>query len=214
MSSTFATTTGDRAEPDVTVGVSFDGAWQKRGRAHNSLTGCGAAISIKSKKNLSYGTRNKWCATCHVAHLAGREPPTYDCRMNWDKSSKAMEASIACEVVKEVNESGAGVRVGVLVGDDASTIKNVRQEVDVSIEKWSDISHVKRSLGNQLYSAKSHHKELSDMVIKHIQRCFVYCLAQNRDKPVSLADGIHNIPCHIFGEHDDCGDWCGFRKKS
>ena len=134
--------------------------------------------------------------------------------MNWDKSSKAMEASIACEVVKDVNESGAGVRVGVLVGDDdASTIKTVRQEVDVSIEKWSDISHVKRSLGNQLYGAKCRHKELSDMVIKHVQRCFVYCLAQNRDKPASLADGLHNIPRHIFGEHDGCGDWCGFRKN-
>ena len=117
------TTTGDRTEAVVMVDVSFDGAWQKRGHAHSNLTGCGAAIGIKFKKILSYSTRKKRCATCHVArhvaHQSGRQPQPHDCRMNW-----AMEASIACEVEKDVNESRAGVRVGVLVGDgDASTIK-------------------------------------------------------------------------------------------
>ena len=63
-----------------------------------------------------------------------------------------MEGSICVETVKKVNSSDAMVRVSVLVGDDdSSAISQVRREVDPSIQKWSDVNHAKKGLGNRLF---------------------------------------------------------------
>ena len=46
-----------------------------------------------------------------------------------------MEPSIACEVVKTINDSDLGVKVGTLIGDeDAAIIKAVHEEVDADVE--------------------------------------------------------------------------------
>ena len=58
-----------------------------------------------------------------------------------------MEPSLACEVVRTINESAANVKVSTVIGnDDAATMKALHEEVDEEIEKWSDVSHVKRGL--------------------------------------------------------------------
>ena len=80
------------------------------------------------------------------------------------------------------------------------------------VEKWSDISHVKRALGNQLYGIKQAHKQLSSTVISHVQKCFTYALHQNRDNAASMSQSITNITAHLFGEHDQCGEWCQYVK--
>ena len=59
------------------------------------------------------------------------------------------------ENVKAINESGEGVKVSVIVGDeDSSAIAHVREKVDSTVEKWSDINHVKKSLVNKLYELR------------------------------------------------------------
>ena len=69
-----------------------------------------------------------------------------------------MEPSMACEIIQDLNKSDAGVTVTTVIGDDDSaTIKVLHEEVDEHIEKWSDISHIKRGLGNQLYNIKGKH---------------------------------------------------------
>ena len=192
------------------IQASFDGAWAKRGRAYNSLTGVGAAIGANTGKIIAYGTRNKRCMVCHNASAKGQTLAEHDCRKNWLKSSKAMEPSIACEVVKTINDSDLGVKVGTLIGDeDAATIKAVHEEVDADVEKRSDVSHIKRSLGNALFNIKNQHKELSDSVIGHVKKCFAYALQQNRGQAESLAAAIVNVPQHLFGDHSSCGEWCG-----
>ena len=45
---------------------------------------------------------------------------------NWSRSSKAMEADIAGELVKKANDSPAGVQVGFFIGDDdAAAMKHL-----------------------------------------------------------------------------------------
>ena len=65
-------------------------SWQKRGRAHNSLSGVGVAIGILSGKEVIYGTRNRRCAIaiCYVAEqTAGRVG--WALRRQWSRMSRS-----------------------------------------------------------------------------------------------------------------------------
>ena len=175
----------DAADGDVVdIAIGYDGAWQKRGKAHNSLTGLGHAIGVKSKGVLGYGTRNKKCITCDTAKRRV-EPPPHHCRLIWDKSSKAMEPDIAVQLAKEASDSQ--VRFATVIGDDdCSTIKKLREEVDSSIVKWSDITHAKRTVGHlyfkdDLYAIKKSHKKLTANVIKYFEKQFAYAIQQHKD---------------------------------
>ena len=69
---------------------------------------------------------------------------------------------MACEIIQDLNKSDAGVTVTTVIGDDdLATIKALHEEVDEHIEKWSDISHIKRGLGNQLYNIKGSTENLA-----------------------------------------------------
>ena len=69
-----------------------------------------------------------------------------------------MEGDLVAELVQKIDDN-EGVRVAVMIGDDDSTaIKHVRDNVDDSIEKWSDLNHAKKTLGSKLCDLKeSHH---------------------------------------------------------
>ena len=58
----------------VKVSVSYDMGWQKRGRAHHSLSGVGIAIGTRSGQVVGYGTRNKRCSVCHTAQQKKQRP--------------------------------------------------------------------------------------------------------------------------------------------
>ena len=107
-----------------------------------------------------------------------------------------------------------GVNISVLVGDDdSSAIKRLRDTCGVDIEKSSDLNHMKKNLGNALYKLKGEgHKELSDKVIKYIQKCFSYAITQNARKPDSLKLALAACVPHMYGEHATCGAWCEYSK--
>ena len=140
--------------------LSYDMGWQKRGKGFNSLTGVGHLIGSKTKKVVGYRTRNKRCATCHLASLRGRIPRKHDCRKKWFGSSKGMEPDVVVELVKECNDRGVTVR-SIIGDDDSITLKRLREEIDTDITKISDIVHTKRTLTNRLYELKKNHKELT-----------------------------------------------------
>lgn len=48
----------------VKFGVSYDMGWRKRGRSHDSSSGTGTAIGLKSGKVISYATQNTMCRIC------------------------------------------------------------------------------------------------------------------------------------------------------
>ncbi|XP_044166167.1 uncharacterized protein LOC122950140 [Acropora millepora] len=84
----------------VGIGASYDTGWQKRGKGHNSFTGVGTMIGLKSGQVIAYGTRKKRCAVCGAASRKGERPRAHDCRLNWSGSSKAMEPDIGNNLLK------------------------------------------------------------------------------------------------------------------
>ena len=124
------------------VTISYDMGWQKRGRAMNSLTGVGHAVGVKTGKIISYATRSKRCATCRSAEQRQQEAPSHDCRKNFSKSSKAMEADDITQIAKDLQDTG--VKIAVMVDDDdSSAIKKLRDEFGSDIDKRSDLNHEK-----------------------------------------------------------------------
>ena len=122
-----------------------------------------------------------------------------------------MEANVAVQLFGDAVEGG--VRYSTYVGDDDSTPENWLQSlVAYDIEKWSDINHASRTLGSRLYAVKSKVKGLSPAVIGYMQRCFTYCIRQNKGKESSLLEGLKSIVPHAFGEHTLCKEWCTYKQ--
>lgn len=203
-----------RSSPEeevVKVGVSYDMGWRKRGKKYDSSSGVGAAIGLKTGKVLNYATRNTMCRVCQQAEHDTTQVRPHDCRKNHQGSSKSMEANAAVQVFTEATSKG--VTYSTYVGDDdSSTECRLNTLVTYDIEKWSDINHICRTLGSRLYTAKSKVKGLTAPVIAYIQKCFKYCLRQNKGNPSSLKSALSQIVPHAFGDHDECKEWCAYKK--
>lgn len=153
------------------------------------------------------------CRTCDAAAKKGDgKVKDHDCRVNWGGSSKGMESSVAVEMLNNIKDNS--FQISTLIGDDDSTtMAMVRQQVEHSVEKWSDTNHAKKSLGSRLYKLQKQEKALTTPVIKYLQKCFAYALCQNKHDPSGVKDAIDSIVPHAFGEHDKCGSWCKFLKN-
>ena len=58
-----------------------------------------------------------------------------------------MELDVAVTLAKPLQPEG--VELGALVADDhAATIKRLKEEIDVGIEKWADLSLAKNNFGS------------------------------------------------------------------
>ena len=80
----------------VSVSCSYDMGWQKRGKGHNSSTGHGAVMVLKTGKVIDYTTRTKACRICKNAEKTGKKAKVHDCRINHFASSKAIETTGSC----------------------------------------------------------------------------------------------------------------------
>lgn len=199
------------------IAVSYDMGWTKRGKGHNSHTGHGASMGLKTGKVLSYATRCKACRVCESSKKSGKVAKTHDCRKNHVGSSKSMESDVAVELW--TNALNSGTQFSTYVGDDDSTtIADILNKVPYKVEKWSDTIHTKRSLTTRLYNLKDRFKNphcstLSNKVISYYAKCFSYAVTQNAGNPEFLKSSINSIVPHSFGEHSSCNiSWCGFKK--
>ena len=184
-----------QGEGPVAVGMSYDMGWRKLGKSYDSSSGVGTAVGLKMGKVISYATQNTLCRVCQEAVANNREPTVHECRRNHEGSSKSMEANVAVQLFGNAVEGG--VRYSTYVGDDDSTTQNRLQSlVAYDIEKWSDINHASRTLA---------------AVIGYIQRCFMYCIRQNKGKESSLLEGLKSIVPHAFGDHTLCKEWCTYQ---
>ena len=121
-----------------------------------------------------------------------------------------MEANVAVQLFGHAVKSG--ICCSTYVGDDDSTTENrLESLVAYDIEKWSDINHASHTLGSRLYAVKSKVKGLSPTVIEYIQRCFTYCIKQNKGKESTLLEGLKSIVPHAFGEHTLCKEWSTYK---
>lgn len=79
------------------------------------------------------------------------------------------------------------------------------------IEKISDKNHIRKLLGNSLYALKKQHPMLTVKVIKYLQRCFDYIIAQGKENPSQISSDLNALSKHPFGDHSSCSSrWCRF----
>ena len=110
-------------------------------------------------------------------------------------------------LAKQLPECGISLRA-LGADDDAATIKKIREEVDDDIDKWADLSHPKKNFRSKLDDAKQDHKELKNVkVVAHITNCFMYAVKRNENQPEKLAKALKYVPYHLFGRHDESGEW-------
>ncbi|XP_063407854.1 uncharacterized protein LOC134691329 [Mytilus trossulus] len=192
--------------------VAVDAGWQKRGsgRAYDSKSGHCSMIGPETGKIINYSVRSKECRVCSRAESRNESPREHACYRNWEGSSKGMEADMVIEMVKDVQSKGC--TVAALVGDeDSTTIGRVRANISNSIEKISDRNHLKKILGNSLYSLKKNHPVLTVRIIKYLQSCFNYIIAQGEGNPEQIAKDLNALSKHPFGDHQCCSSrWCKF----
>jgi hypothetical protein len=173
------------------------------------LAGHATAIGKKTKKVVGYAVRAKACRVCKLAKRKGVPARKHQCVHTWDGSSKAMEPDMVIQMVKDANAKG--VKVSTIVGDeDSTTIARARKEVDRELKKGSDMNHLKKILGNKLYELKKKHKVLSPAVIKYFQKNFATAVRQNKGNELEISKRLRQIVPHAFGDHTQCGEWCGY----
>ena len=197
------------------MAASYDMGWQKRGKGHNSTTGHGAVMGLCTGKVMDYATRYKNCRFCEEAKAKVKPATAHDCRKNHEGSSKSMESSVSCELWNKAPLSNT--RYTIYIGDDdTTTLSHMHEKVPYDVEKWSDITHAKRSLTTKLYNISQGNKfkdssPLSQKVINYLAKCFSYCVAQNKGNPSQLKKSLSQIVPHAFGDHTLCdSSWCRF----
>ena len=182
--------------------ASYDMGWQRRGsgRTYNSMCGHGSLMGQETKQIIDYGYRCKSCRCCKIATREKREPNSHDCRKNWTGSSKAMEASVAVEVMNHTCSPESKVQT-IIMDDDTTTLSHLRNEYYPSIEKWSDLNHSKKAFTNQLYKLATKHEILAQnkhRVLKYLQQSYAIVLGQNKDDPGGVRSGLVNLVKHIY----------------
>lgn len=126
-----------------------------------------------------------------------------------------MEPGMVVDMLKTAEACGAKVKA--IIGDeDFTTIARARKEVDATLEKHSDMNHLKKRLGNALYNLKNSKKyrNLTPKVIKYLQKMYSYAIRQNRGNPEKLGNALASTIPHVFGVHEKCEeDWCGYTRE-
>lgn len=145
----------------------------------------------------------------------GHAPVDYDCSRNFEGSAKAMESKAAAELATENKIFQAcNVQLGIVISDnDSNSISAIRAGTNYEIVKHADKNHTSKGVTNELYKMKKNYKELNAIAIKHIQRCFGYCVSQNTGDVAGMVTAIRNIPYHCFNQHTNCATWCGYHRN-
>lgn len=87
----------------------------------------------------------------------------------------------------------------IIADNDTTTIARIKQNVNPSIKKMSDKNHVKKNIGNALYSLRNKNKKLQKpKVFKYLQKCLDYMLAQNQGNSDGFENGLEAISRHPF----------------
>lgn len=193
----------------VNIIISSGMGWSKRrnGRSYDSLNGYGNVIGFLSKKIVDFASCNRKCRQCDLGHTKNY----HDCRKNFEGSAKAMEPDAGAHIVNNSTIlQKAAVSARVIIGDEnSSTISNVRKNRTEKIFKLADKNHLNKHFVTEFYQLQKEFNEMKPKkVIPRLKKCFGYAVAQNKGNSIQLADAVRQIPYHVFGNHDNCGQWC------
>lgn len=111
-------------------------------------------------------------------------------------------------IIQDIHTEKHHVKYIVMDDDTTTLLSHIRKDYDPNKGKWSDINNAKKSLTNALYSGAS----IDNKVISYLKECYAYVLAQNKNDVDAIKKGLRYITPHVFGEHSECGFWCGLTK--
>ena len=101
-------------------------------------------------KVLKFETRKKSCCFCETAERCGRPAPKHNCRKNWAGSSKAIESSMAVELLKD--QPGDNFKISKVTSDLDSTLDaHLKKEIGNIIERKLDRNHLTKALTTHLH---------------------------------------------------------------
>ena len=124
---------------DALISVVYDGAWQKHGKAQDSITGFGKVFGESTGKVHDYGIRSTRCRKCENAGESNAK--LHNCRKDYSGSSKSIEPGIA--VAHFNNGTNHGSKYSSYPGDeDGTTESHVKCQVDYETAKKIDKNHV------------------------------------------------------------------------
>lgn len=86
--------------------------------------------------------------------------------------------------------------------NDYTTIARLKATVDITISKQADKNHTIKGFTNSLFEHSYRYKILKKptKVRSHIEKCFIYCISQNKGQPKAIADGLQKIVPHLYGK--------------
>ena len=181
------------------------------GRSYDSLSATGTFVGFFSGKVVAYMNLNRKCKSYDM----NIPLENHVCKKNFEGSAKAMEPYAAEQLVSNnVVFKECKIEVGGVGADnDSSAIKAMRNACSHEIIKHSDKNHTSKGVVSELFRMKNSHKELNGKEIAYLKKCFNYCVAQCKGDSVNMANALRNIPNHCYNIHDNCGDWCRYRKN-
>ncbi|GFT39099.1 yqaJ domain-containing protein [Nephila pilipes] len=213
-----------------------DGGWCKRsyGHGYNASSGVSVLIGMSTQKIVFIGIRNKVCLTCSAIANRQMERKDHVCWKNWSGPSTAMESDAVVEGLIYL-ENVHHIRCTRLVGDgDANTIAKCKERVSYGgrILKVECANHAVRRYGRAIQKLQGNtsrfsgqtgikaRKLLKQKIMKLIigARNVIKVNAINhhnqpeKEKIKNLISDFRNVPNHVFGKHDNCGDFC--KRKS
>ena len=217
--------TGVDEVDNLTITVSFDMGWQKKGTGHTYDSNSGHAyyIGVRSGKVIEMIVYSKKCTTCDIAIAMGEEPMEHDdCVRNYRTgSSKAMEASAALQLI--LNLHSRGIRIEFIVSDDDSTMRAHLTHIGSDKGKLPlyvfapgflcDPSHRVKVMVKDIFAlalmsnAKSECEKIDALRIKKYVGCMI---GKSKLLPFEQFKQAANAPIeHLFGCHEWCDpSWC------
>ncbi|XP_076081060.1 uncharacterized protein LOC143051967 [Mytilus galloprovincialis] len=213
------------------ITVITDGGWSKRTHKHSYNAAGGVAIIIgkETKKLLHIGVRNKYCYICSTNNTK-----EHTCFKNWDQDSQSMESDVILQGFLEA-EKKHGVRYMRIVGDgDSSVFAKIREEVPGwgrSVKKEECANHVSKCFrsnleklvtDNPLYKGRHHLSKTTRVRLVSALRCAIRVHSKEfkekkYDKQTAikkLNNDIRNSVHHVFGQHDQCSDFCQAKNQT
>ena len=92
-----------------------------------------------------------------------------------------MEGDIAVQLHKQSSQEGLHYK-DVIGDEDSSSIKQIHDHHDAVVSKYSDISHIKRTVYGKLEALQKSRKSLTAPVRQDCVKIFTYAVHQNKDK--------------------------------
>lgn len=207
------------------ITVECDGGYCKRsyGTQYNAASCCGITVAEETGKVVRQEVMNKNCSLCANATKTGI-PIEHKCYKNFEGPSSNMESEAVVKGFDETLEHGVKM-TSIITDGDSKTFNKIKEECSYGTEITRDLcaNHAvkatinrlkKLTTGKQRSTAKRLLKQHLFRIGKGLRSAIEYC-AKHQESVETLRKDLRNVPCHVFGDHNNCRDYfCPQEKRN